>query len=70
MVKEVEAYGNRSFAVLLFRGHITDDILATVEKEVITNEARVQKMRDEKRDIYDIRKQASVATHNHRYLIW
>eukprot|EP01031_Cornospumella_fuschlensis_P034481 gene34481-41747_t len=30
------------------------------EKEVITNEARVQKMRDDGRDIYDIRKQEEV----------
>mmetsp|Transcript_32244 Transcript_32244/g.30731 ORF Transcript_32244/g.30731 Transcript_32244/m.30731 type:complete len:115 (-) Transcript_32244:529-873(-) len=30
------------------------------EKEVITNEARVQKMRDDGRDTYDIRKQEEV----------
>lgn len=30
------------------------------EKEVITNEARVQKMRDEGKDPYDIRKQEEV----------
>eukprot|EP01040_Poterioochromonas_malhamensis_P000510 gene510-544_t len=34
--------------------------VAAYEKEVITNEARVQKMKDEGRDIYDIRKQEEV----------
>ena len=34
--------------------------VASYEKEVITNEARVQKMRDDGKDIYDIRKQEEV----------
>ena len=34
--------------------------VAAYEKEVITNEARVQKMRDDGKDPYDIRKQEEV----------
>jgi tubulin-specific chaperone A len=34
--------------------------VASYEKEVLTNEARVQKMRDDGKDIYDIRKQEEV----------
>jgi tubulin-specific chaperone A len=34
--------------------------VASYEKEVVTNEARVQKMRDDGRDEYDIRKQEEV----------
>lgn len=34
--------------------------VAAYEKEVVTNEARIQKMRDEDKDPYDIRKQEEV----------
>eukprot|EP01039_Chlorochromonas_danica_P009577 gene9577-10584_t len=34
--------------------------VASYEKEVITNEAKIQRMKDEGRDIYDIRKQEEV----------
>jgi hypothetical protein len=58
MVKEVEAYGKmRVFCCISV---LDADILFNAEKEVISNEARVQKMRDEKRDIYDIRKQVYI----------
>jgi tubulin-specific chaperone A len=34
--------------------------VASYEAEVLTNEAKVQKMRDEGKDVYDIRKQEEV----------
>ena len=61
MFKEVSSYGE---LFLYLHIHLLLYFwwqnLNPLEKEVITNEARVQKMRDESRDIYDIRKQEEV----------
>jgi tubulin-specific chaperone A len=39
--------------------------VAAYEKEVVDNEARVQKMRDDGKDEYDIRKQEEVLAESH-----
>jgi len=56
----VEAVGGKKLKTQLGIVKRMQKEVASYEKEVETNEARVQKMRDEGKDPYDIRKQEEV----------
>jgi tubulin-specific chaperone A len=56
----VAAPGNRKLKIQIGVCKRMKKEVASYEKEVLTNEARVQKMRDDGKDIYDIRKQEEV----------
>ena len=52
----VHAYAIYIYYILIYI-QLTTTFIIFVEKEVVVNEARVQKMREEDKDVYDIRKQ-------------
>jgi hypothetical protein len=67
MLKEVAAYGRNSILmcyfnslyIVLYFTICVHSFTVVAEAEVLVNEARVQRMRDENKDIYSIRKQVS-----------
>jgi hypothetical protein len=62
MLKEVAAYGDDRNAYFIWRNgdahnFVVISLWLLAETEVVVNEARVQRMRDDGVDIYSIRKQ-------------